>query len=179
MVNLFAERFEVLRGGSRVANHQFVKDKVEHIGSHLLLGIAPRCIGITMRFDNQTIETEIHSLLRERSNEFAATAYVTGITKDGQIVNAAAQFYRYVPHGQVAVETLLVGRETAMDNAQAFQSGLVEAEQTAYPEFQIRINGIFTKDGDIHAFQTIGQLLHSEGIGHCARAYPKDVDAVF
>ena len=45
----------------------------------------------------------------------------------------------------------------------------------ADPQFQVGIDGVFYQNGDIHAFQCVGQLLHGEGVGDGAGTDPEDV----
>lgn len=64
-----------------------------------------------------------------------------------------------------------------MDGGQPFQSGLVDALQRTDPQFQVRVHGVLHQNGDVHALQCVGYLLHGEGVGRGAGADPQDVDA--
>ena len=48
---------------SLAAHYKQREDIVEHIGSDLLLGVAPCAVGIAVAFDDKSVETEVHSLL--------------------------------------------------------------------------------------------------------------------
>ena len=69
-----------------------------------------------MAFYDQTVEVKVHSLLTKRSYQFAFSTDMTGIAEDGQIRDAAAQFDRNVPLGQIAVNLLVVAAETTMNS---------------------------------------------------------------
>ncbi len=98
---------------------------------------------------------------------------------DGQVGDAAAQFDGDVPLRQVAVDFLLVTGEAAVDGGKPFQSRLVDALQSAYPQFEVGVDGVLHQHGDVHALQRIRYLLHGEGVGCRACTYPQDVDAGF
>ena len=89
------------------ADNEFRKDEVKHVGRNLLGRVAPSFVRTAVALDNQTVEAQVHGLLTKRRNQFARTANVAGVAKDGQSRNAAAQFDGNMPHGQVAVQAFL------------------------------------------------------------------------
>ena len=145
----------------------------------MLRSIAPCTVGVAVAFDNQTVETEVHSLLTKRCDEFALTTDVAGIADDRQVRDAATQLDGDMPLRQIAVQLLVVTAETAMDGCQTFQSGIVDTLQCADPEFQIRVYRVLHKHRNIHTLQCIGNFLHGKRVGSGACTNPKDIDTCF
>ena len=87
---------------------QQAENVCQHIGCHLLLGIAPRTVRVAMAFHHQSVEAQVHSLLAQRSHQLPSTSNVARVTDNGQIRNTPAQLYRYLPHRQVSVNLLVV-----------------------------------------------------------------------
>ena len=175
-VNLVAQRIEALGRGRDVADDQLVEDEVEHVGCHLLLGVAPGTVGVAVALHDQAVEAQVHGLLAQRCHQFARTADVARVAEDGPAGNAAAQLDGDVPHGQVAVEPLLVGREAAVNHAQTGNAGLVDALQSANPQLQVRVHGVLYQHGHVVSLQRVGDFLHRKGVGHRACANPDQVD---
>ena len=90
-----------------IANDKQTENVVEHIGSNLLLGIAPRIVRTTVALDDKTIKTEIHSLLTQWCYQVATSTDVAWVADDRQLRNAAMQFDRNLPHRQVAIDLLV------------------------------------------------------------------------
>ena len=103
---------------------------------------------------------------------------MAGVVDDGQIGNTASQFDRNLPHGQVAVNLLVVAGETPVDGCQLRDARLVDALQGPYPQFEVRVHRVFHQHGGIGAPEGVGQVLHGEGVGRCSCSYPEDVDAI-
>ena len=179
LVNLLAEGVEALGRFRDVADDEFVKDEVQHVGRHLLFGIAPCSVGVAVAFNDEAVKAEVHGLLAERSHQFACSADVARVADDGEVRTAATEFDGDVPHGQVAVDFLFVGGEAAVNHAEAGDAGLVDALQSANPEFKVGVHGVLDKDGDIDALERVCDFLHGEGVSHGARTNPKHVDACF
>ena len=106
------------------------------------------------------------------------SADVAGVAEDGQFGDAAAQFDGDVPLRQVAVYLLVVGTEAPVYGGQPSQPGVVDALQCADPQFEVGVHGVLHQDGDVHAPQRVGYLLHGKGVGRCPRPYPEEVDSV-
>ena len=107
-VNLMTELGDALCGSGLTAHYEQREDIVEHVGSNLLLGVAPCAIGIAVALNDKSVETEIHCLLTDRRHEFASSTNVRWVADDRQIGYAAMQFDRNLPHRHVAVYLLVV-----------------------------------------------------------------------
>ena len=101
------------------------------------------------------------------------------VAEDRQIRNAAAQFDRNVPLGEVAVYLFIVAAETAVDSTQTFQTCIADTFQSSDPQLKIRIHGILDQYRDINTFQCIGDFLYGERVGSGTCAYPKNIDSGF
>ena len=88
-----------------------------------------------MRFDDETIEPQIHSLLTEGSYKIAFAPNVTRVANDGEFGNATSQFYGNLPRRIVAIEFVVVTGKTTMNGAYALDACLVEALHSANPQF--------------------------------------------
>ena len=66
LIYLAAQHLEAFSALRKIADNQLLKYKVEHIGRHLLAGIAPSGIGSAVAFYHQTVEAQIHGLLAGR-----------------------------------------------------------------------------------------------------------------
>ena len=132
-VNLLTQFVDTLSGDFLVADDEEREDVVEHIGSDLLLGVAPCGIGVAVGFHEQTVEAEVHRLLAEGGDELAPSTDVAGVADDGQRRDAAAQFDRYLPHGEIAVDFLVIAGETAVDGCQTGDTSLVDALEGTNP----------------------------------------------
>ena len=84
-VNLMTELGDALCGSGLTAHYEQREDIVEHVGSNLLLGIAPCAIGIAVALNDKSVETEVRSLLAKRCYEFATTSNVRRVADDGKI----------------------------------------------------------------------------------------------
>ena len=104
---------------------------------------------------------------------------MTRVAEDGDVGNAAAQLDGDVPQGDVTVEALVVGREAAVDDADALDTGAVDAFKSAHPQVEVRIHGVLYQHRHINTVERVGKFLHGEGICHGARTHPKDVHAHF
>ena len=162
-----------------VADNQQREDVVENIGGNLLLGIAPRLVRIAVTLNNQAIETKVHSLLTQRSNQFTTSTNVGGVADDGQFRNATMQLDGNLPHRSIAVYLLLEAGETTMDGTQALDTSLVQALHSTNPELEIRIDRVLYEHRDVNTLQGIGQSLHGKRIGSGAGTNPQDVHIVF
>ena len=65
-----------------------------------------------------------------------------------------------------------------MNGCDALDASVVDALQSANPEFEVGIDGVFHEHRNVYAFKGIGKFLHGEGIGRGASTYPKNVDVV-
>ena len=63
IVNLLSQRFKAFGSDGVLTNGKLVENEVKDIGSDLLLGIAPRLIGLAMTLDDEAFETKVHGLL--------------------------------------------------------------------------------------------------------------------
>ena len=133
LVDLCAELCEVLRGVLLVADDEEAEDVAEHVGGHLLGGIAPCSVGVAVALDDEAVEAQVHGLLAEWCHEIALAADVAGVAEDGKPGDAAAQLDGDVPLRQVAVDLLVVGGEAAVDGAQTPHSCAVDALHGSYP----------------------------------------------
>ena len=177
-VNLFAQGVDALRGRHLLTDHQLVEDEVQHVGRHLLLGIAPGLVGIAVTLHNQSVHTQVHGLLTERSNQVATAADVAGVVDNGQIGITALQLNGQLPHGQIAVNLVVDAGEAAMDSTKTLDAGAVDALQSTHPELDVGIDGVLHEDGNVHTLERIGYGLNGKGIGRRAGTDPQDVDAV-
>ena len=59
-----------------LAQHKFAQNDVQYFGRQLLGFVAPSVVGRAVAFDYQTVELQIHGLLRQRRYEFAFAADV-------------------------------------------------------------------------------------------------------
>ena len=83
-VNLFAEHVYSLGCDLLVAYDKKTEDVVEHVGSDLLLGVAPRTVGRAMALYDESVEAEIHRLLAKRSHQLTASSYMARVAHYGQ-----------------------------------------------------------------------------------------------
>ena len=178
LIDLLTQLGDALRLRVLIADDEQREDVVEHIGRHLLLGVAPGLIGIAVALDDQTVEAEVHRLLTERRNEFATAADMRGIADDRQLGDATAQLDGNLPHRGVAVDLLLVAGEAAMDGPQTLDASLIDALKGTNPQFKVRVDGVLHEHGHIGTFQRIGDSLHGEGVSRCAGANPEDINAI-
>ena len=81
-----------------------------------------------MTFHNQTVEVQVHSLLAKRGYQFTLSSDMARVAEDRQIRNAATQFDRNVPLGEVAVYLFIVAAETAVDSTQTFQTCIADTD---------------------------------------------------
>ena len=132
-----------------------------------------------MALDDEAVEAQVHGLLRERGDEFASAADVRRVADERQLRVAAAQLNGYLPHGQVAIDFLVVAGEAAVNGTQASDAGGIQSLQGAHPEFQVGIDGVLHEHGHVDSPQRIGQRLHGKRIGRRAGTHPENVDAVF
>ena len=94
-----------------------------------------------MRLDDETVESKVHGLLAERSDEVSFPADVAGVADDGQVGETPAQLDGNVPLRQVAVDAFVVGAEPAVYHADFADTGIVDALYCAYPQFEVGILG--------------------------------------
>ena len=73
------------------------------------VSFAPCTVGVAVAFDNQTVETEVHSLLAKRCDEFALTTDVAGIADDRQVRDATTQIQRDYAYHQGTAWPWLMG----------------------------------------------------------------------
>ena len=177
LVDLTAERLEAFSRVGRAADDQVVEDDAEHLGRDLLCGVAPRLVGVGVALDDESVEAEVHGLLRQRGDELAPSANVAGVAEDGQLGDAATQLDGHVPHGQVAVDGLLERAEAAVDGGHPTDACGVETLHAANPELQVGVDGVFVEHRHIHALQGVSQFLYRKGVGTCAGTNPQHVDA--
>ena len=104
---------------------------------------------------------------------------MAGVAEDGQSRHAAVQLDGDLPHGSVAIELLLIARESAVYCGKAGDAGLVDALQRSYPQFEVGVDRILHQHRDVDTFQRIGQQLHRKRVGAGAGSYPQHVDVVF
>ena len=95
-----------------------------------------------MGFDDQSVEPEVHGLLRQRGDQLALASDVARVAEDGEVGVPAAKFDRNMPERSVAVDFFLVGAESPVDDAQPSESGVVEPFDRADPQFQVGIDGV-------------------------------------
>jgi hypothetical protein len=119
VVNLFTQFRQAFGGFGGVTDDEPVEDEVQYVGRNLLFGIAPCIVRVAVALNDKAVETEVHSLLAERSDEFTLSAYMTWVANHRQGRYAATQFYRNLPHGLVAVNFDFVRREAAVDGGQS------------------------------------------------------------
>ena len=118
-----------------------------------------------MTFHDKAVETQVHGLLRQRRDELTATADVRRVADERQLRIAATQLNGNLPHGQVAIDFLVVARESAVNGTQTLHAGCVQSLQGAHPEFQVGIDGVFHKHRHVDTLQRIGQRLHGKWVG--------------
>ena len=102
-----------------------------------------------------------------------------GVADDGEVGYASAQFDRYLPHGQVTVDGLVVAGEASVYGSQFLYACAVETFESTYPQLEVRVHGVLHEHRDVDAAQRVGEGLHGEGVGAGACSHPHDVDAVF
>ncbi len=56
-------------------------------------------------------------------------------------------------------------------------AGVVEPFECSEPEAKLGVDWIFDEDGDVNAFEGIGNFLDEEGIDGCSCTNPEDVDS--
>ena len=61
-----------------------------------------------MTLNNQSVETQVHSLLAQWSYQLATTSNVTWVADDRQLGDTTTQLDRNLPHGSITVYLLLV-----------------------------------------------------------------------
>ena len=82
-VYLLAQCLYALCGNAVVADDEQREYVVQHVGRHLLLGVAPRLVGVAVALYYQSVETQVHGLLAQGGYQFAAATDVAGVTDDG------------------------------------------------------------------------------------------------
>ena len=179
LVDLVAKLRDALRGNGFIANHKQREDIVEHVGRHLLLGVAPCVVGRAVAFHDEAVEAQVHCLLRNRCNQLAPTANVARVGDDGQVRIPAAQLDGNLPHGGIAVNLVVVRRKTAMNGSEPLHAGGVQALEGSNPQLEVGIDGIFHENDNIVTLQRVGKGLHRKGIRTRASTYPKNINAVF
>ena len=132
-----------------------------------------------MALYDETVEAEVHGLLAERGYEVAASAYVAGVTEDGQLGQTAVKLDGYLPHGSVAVELFFIAGETAVDGSKTLYACTVDSLECSYPEFKVRVDRVFDQHRIGYAAHGIGQQLHGEGVGAGAGTYPEYINIGF
>ena len=159
--------YEVLGRNGGIAEDEVVKNHTEHFGSDLLVAVAPRAVRIAMALDDKSVKAHVERLLRERRYEFALTADMTRVTDDGNLRESYSQIQRYTPLGIVTIDLRTVSRESAVDNTETMDAGIVETFECADPQLQVRINRVLDKHRYVLATlaQHIGDLLHCKRIG--------------
>ena len=174
-INLLAQRSDALGGVGLAANNQQRKYIVEHIWCDLLLCVAPSLVGVAVALDEKAIETEVQRLLAERGYELAAATYVARVAYHGQVGYATVQLDRYLPHGQVAVNLLVVAGESAVNGGHALDAGLVDALHCAYPQLEVGVDRILDEHRYVDSPECVGHGLHGKWVGRSARADPQYV----
>ena len=132
-----------------------------------------------MGFDDQSVEPEVHGLLRERGDQFAFAPDVAGVAEDRQGRQAAVQLDGHGPQRVVAVEVLVDRRKAAVDGPDAADAGVVDTLDGADPQFEVGAHGVLHQHRDVRSAQGVGDLLHGEGIGRRAGPDPEQVDTAF
>ena len=132
-----------------------------------------------MGFDDQSVEPEVHGLLRQRGDQLALASDVARVAEDRQAGETAVQLDGNGPHRVVAVEALVDRREPAVDGSDAADAGVVDALDGADPQLEVGADGVFHQHRDVRSAQGVGDLLHGEGVGRRACADPQQVDAAF
>ena len=135
IIDLLAQVGNLVHLLSFVANNEERENVMKHVGSDLLGSIAPSLVGGAMRFDDETIEAQIHGLLTEGSYKLAFASNVTRVANDGEFGNATSQFYGNLPRWVVAIEFVVVTGKTSMNGAYALDACLVEALHSTNPQF--------------------------------------------
>lgn len=102
-----------------------------------------------------------------------------GVTDDGQVGKAAAQFDGNVPLRQVAVDALVVGAESTVYHTDFAYACIVDALHGTNPQFEVGVDRVFDEYGYVYTFQCVGDFLHRKGIGCRACSDPEYVYAVF
>jgi len=132
-----------------------------------------------VRFNDESIKSEVHGLLAERSYKISFPAYVAGVAYNGNIREPATQFDGNMPLGKISVDAFIVCTESPVNDTYFTYSGIVDAFYGTDPQFKVGIDGVFDKDRNVHAFQCIGYLLHRERIRSGTGTYPENIHAVF
>ena len=156
-----------------------VEDIAQDVRSYLLRSVTPGCIRVAMAFGDDTVEAQVHGLLAERSHQFTLATDVRWVAEDRQIGDATTQFDRNVPLRKVAINLLVVRRETTMDGTQALQTGTVDALERTDPKFEVGVHRILHQYGHVYTLQGVCQLLYGKRVSSGTGTYPKDVDACF
>lgn len=131
-----------------------------------------------MTLYDQTVEPQVHRLLRERGYEGAVSTNMAGITEDWHRGTTTAQFNGNGPHRRVAVEFLPITAKAAVDGSQPAHTCLVQSLQRTHPQFDVGINWILHQYGNVRTTQGICQRLHGKGISRGTRTDPQQVYAV-
>ena len=97
------------------------------------------------------------------------------VVDDRQLWYTATQLDRNLPHRSVAINLLLVARESAVDSTQTLNASLVDTLQSTYPQFQVGVHGVLYEYGHVNTLQRIGDSLHSKWVGRCAGTNPQYV----
>ena len=153
LINLLTHLCDTFRCDIFVADDQQRQDIVEHLWCHLLTGIAPRLIRIAMTLHNQTVESQVHRLLTEWSNELASSSDMRRIADDRQIGYSTVQFDRYLPHRSITVYLIIERGESSMDGSQSFDARLVQSLHRSYPQFEVRVHWVFDEHRDVDTSQ--------------------------
>ena len=140
------------RRNTFVTNDQQTQDVIQYIRRNLLFCITPSLIRIAMALYNQTINTQVHRLLTQRSNQLSTTTDMTGVANHGKVGITTTQLNGNLPHRKVAVNLLIIRREATVNGTQSLYTRLVDSFQGTNPQFNVGINRVFHEDRHIHSF---------------------------
>jgi len=122
-----------------------------------------------MGFYHQSVKAQIERALGYFTYVLRCTGHVGGIAEKGQFGVTAAEFHRYLPLGSVAVLYLVERREAAMNDTYLPDSLAIKPLESAYPQINVGIHGIFHKNGDVCIAKRLGNP-----VGSTVRLHARD-----
>ena len=179
LVDLRPQFGQAFGRGVGFTDHEVAADVGQSLRRHLLCLVAPCAVGRAVCLDDQSVEPQIHGLLREGGDQLAAPADMARVAEYLQPREAAVQLDGDRPHRVVAVEAFVDRREPAVDDTQAADAGVVDAFHAADPQFEVGTHGVFHQHRDIVPAQRVGDLLHGERVSCRAGPDPDHVDVAF
>ena len=129
-----------------------------------------------MRLDHESVKSEVESPLGELQEVFPVAGHVARVCEEREFRVAGPKLDGYLPARIVAIEYLLRGGESAVDDSEFLDSGPVETLEGADPEVEVRVDRVLDEYRDVSILEGVGNFLHEERVGGRAGSHPYHVD---